>query len=239
MGRLGSAARGASAACRVTAELVRPAAVNSASGWRSGSLVGGSAGGEGAADVSPGPACRAAALPASVRLAAGGAAPAEAAAFVCCGVCVPPSSVSIPAGVSGPGGGAPSDALARTSPSTAPLVATRPASSSGNCQAAAAMPSACGVASAVSRDAAPGVDNGKSRASNDAGTGRAATRRELQPEGQTQADAFSRICAAVVRQKTVHRAISAKILPRNTPLPILLFGGIQCLLRKLSRHCAV
>ena len=199
--------------------MVRPAAVNSASGWRSGPLVRGSAGGEAAADVSPGPACRAAALPASVRLAAGGAAPAEAASFLCCGVCVPPSSVSIPAGVSGPGGGAPSDALARTSPSTAPLVATRPASSSGNCQAAAAVPSARGVASAVSRDAAPGVDNGKSRASNDAGTGRAATRRELQPEGQTQADAFSRICAAVVRQKTVHRAISAKILPRNTPLP--------------------
>jgi hypothetical protein len=188
MGRLGPAAREASADCRVTEEMVRPAAVNSASGWRSGFLVRGSAGG-------------------------------EAAAFVCCGMCVPPSSVSIPAGVSRPGGGAPSDALARTSPSTAPLVATRPASSSGNCQAAAAVPSARGVASAVSRDAAPGVDNGKSRASSDAGTGRAATRRELQPEGQTQADAFSRICAAVVRQKTVHRAISAKILPRNTPLP--------------------
>lgn len=181
-GRFGPAARAASAACSVTAEMVRPAAVNSGSG-------------------------------------SGSAAPAEAAAFACCDVCLPPSSVSIPAGVSSPGGGAPSDALGRTSPSTAPLAATRPASSSGNCQAAAAVPPARGAASAVSRDAVPGVDNGRGRASSDAGTGRAATRRELQPEGQTQPDAFSRICAPMLRQKTVRRAISAKILSRNRQLP--------------------
>jgi hypothetical protein len=178
----------------VTAGMVRPAAVNSGSrsGSASGSIVRGLAG-------------------------------LEAAAFVCCGVCVPPSSVSMPAGVSRPGAGAPSGALARTSPSTAPPAPTRPASSPGNCPAAA-VPAAPGVASAGSRDAVPGArphfsHSGKSRASSDAGAGRAATPWELQPEGQTQPAAFSRICAPTVRQKTVRHAISAKILARNSPLP--------------------
>ena len=137
---------------------------------------------------------------------------------------VPPRSVSIPAGVSRPGGGAVSDALGRTSPSTAPMAATRPASNPGNCEAVAAVPSASGAASAVSRDGAPGFDapgfdDRQGRAGNDVGRGRSATRRELQLEGQTQAGAFSRICAQMARQKTVGQPVSAKILSRNACLP--------------------
>jgi flagellar basal-body rod protein FlgF len=58
----------------------------------------------------------------------------------------------------------------------------------------------------------------------------------MQIEGQIEPGAFSRSWSPMARQKTAHHAISGKLLPPTARFPILLFGEIRRLLRKLSPH---
>ena len=87
------------------------------------------------------------------------AASAAAAASPCGVASIPFSNVSMPAGVSRRGAASDdgADEVARPSPAAAPLAATRPASNSVK-MPSAAVASAPGAWSAVSRDEAPGVD---------------------------------------------------------------------------------
>jgi hypothetical protein len=131
--------------------------------------------------------------------------------------CFPPNGVPVPTSVSGLGRCAPSAGMTWTSPSTVPIAANRPASSSGNCETSPAVPGAFASVPGESRGVAPGAGDGSAWAS-EAVTVRAATPLELHLEGQPQACAFSRTWHPRPRQKNIYRQLIAAIqwLPHNS-----------------------
>ncbi len=86
--------------------------------------------------------------------------PDGGAASPCHAWCFPSTAVPVPAAVSGFGRGPPSAGLTWLSLPTASLVATMPASSSGNCEPPLAVSEASASVPGESREAAPLVDDG-------------------------------------------------------------------------------